>query len=805
MLTHYLTLLMLTGAAAHSSPEDLDPARYIRIELYGEGRILSLTEVEVFSAKTNIALTGAATQSSLHGNSGAALAIDGNLDGTHNGGSVSHTAAEQVDAWWELDLGAPFPIDQVTIWNRMDCCGDRLANYSLVLLDADREELLRLEPNPAPPIYRDHVFKGVEPRRSNASLARSHQLQTRINAAIDSAIDYLKLAQHRDGSWRGHHDGGHAHRNGLTALSAYALVKSGVKKDDPCIIRALNWLSQVPCKTTYSAACLLMLLAAVDNDEHLEWAEEVTELLIETQGSSAKGLWAYPSGTWDFSNTQYAALGLRASTKLGIRIPARVWERLIQGTLDMQVPAEVIPAPPGSRGRSNTGYRIAAFCYRAPDNNGGTGSMTTAGIGCLAIAAQALGTRGLNNPKVKKAIENAINWLTVNFSVSTNPGSGGNRRRYYLYGLERVGGLLGIQHIGPYDWYEAGATNLTGDQKGDGSWGDSETETCYGLLFLNRATASSTGGAERKGSKITHAAENPESDVWIRGSGREDLSFWLSGFPDAVLDEFTPSEALAPENARGLRIVRVEYSINDEVVARIPGDPTKAWRGERYAHRHPFKTRGDYKVSARLFVLGPDAMPGDADGVEVLLSDSFSVPVEGLLEDWMMEYSEAGAANLLRTIEVSAKVSSERNRGNHKNKEGGIDLGKQEEALEKEAKHTIDGFEFTSWVSAADDAKPTLTLRLARPLRAKRILLSPAGSNVFEDDSFDRIIKARVIINGKEKEPYEVIFPEDTLQKGVLELPKVVKLRSIQIEVIERVPQASNHGKCGLSEVSIER
>ncbi|MDE0892950.1 MAG: hypothetical protein OSB14_12265, partial [Planctomycetota bacterium] len=162
-------------------------------------------------------------------------------------------------------------------------------------------------------------------------------------------------------------------------------------------------------------------------------------------------------------------------------------------------------------------------------------------------------------------------------------------------------------------------------------------------------------------------------------------------------------------------------------------------------------------------------------------------------------------SNLLRTIEVSAKVSSERNRGNHKNNEGVFDLGKQEEALEREAKHTIDGFEFTSWVAAADDAKPTLTLRFARPLRAKRILLSPAGSNVFEDDSFDRIVRAQVIINGKDKEPYEVIFPEDTLQKGVLQLPKVVKIRSIQIEIIERVKQAENHGKCGLSEVSIER
>ena len=79
---------------------------------------------------------------------------------------------------------------------------------------------------------------------------------------------------------------------------------------------------------------------------------------------------------------------------------------------------------------------------------------------------------------------------------------------------------------------------------------------------------------------------------------------------------FTPADDLVPEIARGLRLVRIEYSIDDEVVARIPGDPTRAWRGERYPYRHAFKTRGEYEVTARAFILGPEAMPGDADGTD---------------------------------------------------------------------------------------------------------------------------------------------------------------------------------------------
>ena len=246
-------------------------------------------------------------------------------------------------------------------------------------------------------------------------------------------------------------------------------------------------------------------------------------------------------------------------------------------------------------------------------------------------------------------------------------------------------------------------------------------------------------------------------------------------------------------------MVRIEYSIDDEVVARIPGDPTRAWRGERYPYRHAFKTRGEYEVTARAFILGPEAMPGDADGTEEIVSGSFTVPVEGLFEDWMLEYSEAGSNNMLSTVEASAKVSSERNRGKH------ADLQKQEEALAKEAAATIDGFEHSHWLCAPDDTHPSLTVRLARPIRARRLLLSPAGSNLAELKSFDKILRASVIINGKDDEPYEVTFPKDNFQKGVLELKKAVKIRSFKVEILERVKQDRNHGMAGFSEVSLER
>ena len=110
-------------------------------------------------------------------------------------------------------------------------------------------------------------------------------------------------------------------------------------------------------------------------------------------------------------------------------------------------------------------------------------------------------------------------------------------------------------------------------------------------------------------------------------------------------------------------------------------------------------------------------MPGDADGTVKIHSGSFNVPVEGLKEEWMLPASEAGARNLLNTVEAAAEVSSERSRGKHADKQ------KEDEARAKEAATTIDGHEFTHWLCAPDDEKPTLTVNLTRPIRARRLLL----------------------------------------------------------------------------------
>ncbi|MAB88690.1 MAG: hypothetical protein CMJ90_04435 [Planctomycetes bacterium] len=111
--------------------------RFVRIDLPGQGRILSLAEVEIASRGQNVATGKPARQSSVGYNGPAKLAVDGNTSGLYTDGSVTHTATE-ADPWWEVDLGAVTQVDRVVLWNRTEA-PERLAGCVLRVLDADRE------------------------------------------------------------------------------------------------------------------------------------------------------------------------------------------------------------------------------------------------------------------------------------------------------------------------------------------------------------------------------------------------------------------------------------------------------------------------------------------------------------------------------------------------------------------------------------------------------------------------------------------------------------------------------------------
>lgn len=117
----------------------LPQARFVRIQLQGPKRILSLAEVEVFSDDPNIGLKGKPSQSSTIAGGGAELALDAIVNGAFTKGSVTQTQASR-DPWWELDLGKEITIDRMAIWSRTDSdFDDALRDYHIELLDTDRQ------------------------------------------------------------------------------------------------------------------------------------------------------------------------------------------------------------------------------------------------------------------------------------------------------------------------------------------------------------------------------------------------------------------------------------------------------------------------------------------------------------------------------------------------------------------------------------------------------------------------------------------------------------------------------------------
>ena len=130
--------------------------RYVRIELPGPNRTLTLAEVEVFSDGRNVARSGKATQSGTSHGGHAERGIDGNKNPSYSGGGQTHTPENQTDPWWELDLGDELPIELITVYNRNEeQLGNRLNGLTLRILAADRSEVFSQTGIPAPQVKSD--------------------------------------------------------------------------------------------------------------------------------------------------------------------------------------------------------------------------------------------------------------------------------------------------------------------------------------------------------------------------------------------------------------------------------------------------------------------------------------------------------------------------------------------------------------------------------------------------------------------------------------------------------------------------
>jgi len=134
-------VLTQVSAVVSSKKAVVQEGRFVRIELPGEKKILSLAEVQVFVDSANVAKTGKATQSSTDFEGPAELAIDGKTTGKFTEKSTTHTQSS-TSPWWELDLSKSLAIEKIDVWNRTDTnTGERLAGAKISILSEDRRLL----------------------------------------------------------------------------------------------------------------------------------------------------------------------------------------------------------------------------------------------------------------------------------------------------------------------------------------------------------------------------------------------------------------------------------------------------------------------------------------------------------------------------------------------------------------------------------------------------------------------------------------------------------------------------------------
>ncbi|GMV98148.1 MAG: hypothetical protein AMXMBFR83_25000 [Phycisphaerae bacterium] len=295
-----------------------------------------------------------------------------------------------------------------------------------------------------------------------------------VREAMARAVAWLKEARNADGVWRDAYQPG-----GTTALVTLALLNAGVPSNDPAVARAIEALRVLPDQHVYTTALKIQVLAAADPARYRNEIRASADFLVRAQVNN--GMWGYgpPAGRGDYSNSQFALLGLHEAGKAGAVIPAATWRSAERSWLH------------GQNADGGWGYMPGANSY---------GSMTSAGIASLYIVGHSLYAR--KRPSVgpdgwphccgqyaeSRALLRAWGWMADNFRADQNAGPAARSSWYfyYMYAMERAGILSGQRFIGEHDWYKEGATVLLERQRRDGSWRETDAlvDTAFALLFL---------------------------------------------------------------------------------------------------------------------------------------------------------------------------------------------------------------------------------------------------------------------------------------------------------------------------------
>ena len=147
------------------------------------GNIVSCSTPGDCSSPQNLALGKEAMQSTTYGLGVASIAVDGDTDGSRgpwgSSPSIQHSLAE-LSPWWQVDLGESAKLDSVRIFNRTDCCQNRLKNFHVLFSDQPFDNAATLEDLLVDPNVSSTFFSGTLP-------------DTVVSLAVDFSGRYVRV------------------------------------------------------------------------------------------------------------------------------------------------------------------------------------------------------------------------------------------------------------------------------------------------------------------------------------------------------------------------------------------------------------------------------------------------------------------------------------------------------------------------------------------------------------------------------------------------------------------------------------
>ncbi len=343
----------------------------------------------------------------------------------------------------------------------------------------------------------------------------------RVEKAIQQGIAWLRNPRYPDDYWMSANE-----------LILWTFVHAGLPESDPDFQKRLKQMLDAPLERTYRVALQAMILEELDRAAYQYRIWQCAQFLVDNQ--CPNGQWHYgtptefPKGVptpakppvptmakldpegrrvkpkvtrklkaqktrdgpaeGDNSNSQYAALGLRACYDAGVLVPEDTVLRAIKYWRESQHFDEGNGGEYAAKGWSYVGPAKDPKPYHA---------MTAGGVSSLTIYDYILGREWKKTTPTKAG----INWIARSWSV--------NQNLYYLYAMERAAVLYGLEKFGRYPWYPLGAQFILETQDASGAWvfhGWDKTDdaawntfdTCFAILFLKRATRPLVASEDRK-------------------------------------------------------------------------------------------------------------------------------------------------------------------------------------------------------------------------------------------------------------------------------------------------------------------